>query len=259
MKPTLSLFLDMELTSLSPDAQPISIGIVAGTLPQTSFYAEFTDFDLARCDDWVRENVVGKLIGENIREWTQRNNPRWHTVYNDTAIIKTELLYFLSQFSDYNLQFIVDCGTWDWWFFMQLVAEWEEVYLAKTHVPHNALQTNIERHVDLPGVLGHEVKDLSLGWHEITYVVNDSFPNKDLLNFKHLPKTRIGLPKLPDNISPIPFDLNDLIAIKKGITPGEAFDLNREEMAFSESSMSVNKHNALWDAKVIRENYNKLM
>ena len=91
---------------------------------------------------------------------------------------------------------------------------------------------------------------------------------------------KTGLPKLPDNISPVPFDLNDLIAIKKGITPKEAFNLNREALwkqditGWSDNEVKsikemtvikdhtgeniLNKHNALFDAKVIKEIYNKL-
>jgi hypothetical protein len=94
-------------------------------------------------------------------------------------------------------------------------------------------------------------------------------------------ETRTGLPKLPDNISPVPEDLNDLIARSKGISVREAFDLNREELAlgwvgnkqrefineFKEQELAFHgfpgeikdqKHNALWDAKVIKEIYQKL-
>ena len=71
-------------------------------------------------------------------------------------------------------------------------------------------------------------------------------------------------------------DLNDLIALKMGCTIKEAFDLNREKLALGEwyNLMKANipivsekkglmfvepdskqKHNSLWDAKVIKINY----
>ena len=89
---------------------------------------------------------------------------------------------------------------------------------------------------------------------------------------------KTGLPKLPDNISPVPEDLNNLIAHKRGISVREAFDLDRERFigkscnpdsldkdvynaiyaADDETSDSF-KHNALFDSKVIKEIYNKLI
>ncbi len=335
------LFVDFEFTSLSPDAQPISVGVVSdcgnngdnvvlehtesdmlkaldfcgdfGISPDgwekysdklhpglisvlsnaredwdkfeafkrnnapseylivdffnylwqpRSFYAEFTDFDINRCDDWVKENVVRKLkmfdgsdcIGISNENALKMMNSGISCVsgfkYNLQVIgsiseIKSQLISWLSQFSYYEIQVVVDCGTWDWYWFLQLVAEWDEV----------------------------EVKEF------------DSFVGTIKLHHVNIP-CRIGLPKLPSNISPVPFDLNDLIAIKKGISPKEAFDLNREVLAFMNAGDGVSKngesfskhcnkvvefpsgkilqdgmikHNSLWDAKVIKAIYNKLM
>ncbi len=82
---TINLFFDCEFTSLSPDAQLISIGVVSDEMttdinspvdeiakammgqkqskyfPSKSFYAELSDFDINRCDSWVKENVVSKF------------------------------------------------------------------------------------------------------------------------------------------------------------------------------------------------------
>lgn len=56
---------------------------------------------------------------------------------------------------------------------------------------------------------------------------------------------------IPKNIYYIPFDICTLFK-SKGIDP----DVNREEFAGIESRDQ--KHNALWDAEVIKECYNKL-
>ena len=55
---------------------------------------------------------------------------------------------------------------------------------------------------------------------------------------------------LPKNIYYIPFDLSTYFKVK-GIDP----DINREQFAKLQSDK---KHNALWDAKVIKACYNKL-
>jgi len=304
---TINLYLDMEFTSLSPDAQPISIGIVSGEvfpfkipladfdikmLPEAtqrhilrinpqfiecigkevtkdvtvacyqvgvppkysnidaaflqfflpvqchdskSFYAEFNDFSLGGCDDWVKENVVKKLMFDCpvLNGATSGDMSNWEITDNiteiaaNTALIKTYLSKWLSQFSDYQIQIVVDCGTFDWWFFLQLVATWDEVR--------------------------EQIKSTGRVLQE--------------------GGCKVGLPMLPDNISPVPLDLNDLIAIKKGIGVKEAFDMSREWLAngvfpdspygqvATASSMNEsinNKHNALWDAKVIKCVYAKI-
>lgn len=242
---TLNLYIDFEFTSLSPDAQPISVGIVSDEIAfrfpnpepkivtmndmipiSKSFYAEFTDFDLNRCDDWVKENVVGKLkyygtseqdkmfVDSSVDEGTY-----WGS--QNTAEIKEALYCWLKQFSDYQIQIVVDCGTYDWYWFLQLVAEWDDVRTSEEHIDYTQ-------------------------------------SNRVVAVYR-----KVGLPKLPSNISPVPFDLNDLIAIKKGISPKEAFDLNREELASTMIEVpnqieywgKSGKHNALWDAKVIKEVY----
>ena len=323
MKPTLNLFFDFEFTSLSPDAQPISLGIVSDDTntiniskfdlhPETlkrlckkeyvpefltiknvssrdaglpffaefeipenkldnsgypcynvrcgvllnkpinhfiieskSFYSEFSDFDLNRCDDWVKENVVKKLRfnnkiwGKNAFEESHTEMGSWHGS-GPTKSVRTMLNKWLSQFSDYNIQFVGDCSTFDWYHLLQLIGEWE-------------------------------VKGIMLDYCP-TCNYDGSYPVEE--------KYKVGLPHLPGNISPIPQDLNDLIALKKGISAREAFEVDREELACdAENSMMKEKkvesfrymsgvewgneglntpHNSLWDARVIKVIYNKL-
>lgn len=63
---------------------------------------------------------------------------------------------------------------------------------------------------------------------------------------------------IPKNVYYIPFDICTLMKIK-GVDP----DINREEFARSGSYWftedQIQKHNALWDAKMIKACYDKLM
>lgn len=64
-----------------------------------------------------------------------------------------------------------------------------------------------------------------------------------------------GAFNIPKNIYYIPFDISTLFK-EKGIDP----DVNREKFGFGEylQEMKVQKHNSLWDARMIRACYNKL-
>ena len=248
-KNEIKLFVKFQFTSLSPDAQLISLGIVSdnilsklkigedlplgGKLQEKtetkriestkSFYAEFSDFDINRCDKWVKKNVVEKLKYKDSRP----DHKDWFWDKYDSKenleIASSYLKHWLTQFKDYNITFVCDCGTYDFYWLAQLIGEWETTSI----------------------------------WN-------------NQKNYNEPIKT--GLPQLPLNISPVPLDLNDLIAHKKEISVREAFDLDREWLANDytpDCDVSIvfgsdmvksrgNKHNALWDAKIIKKIYKKL-
>ena len=306
----IKLFVDFEFTSLSPDAQPISVGIVSETTKRAkypvvsvqtkepfkeepietdigidalgrlciythgefllneseskSFYAEFTDFDISRCDDWVKENVVAKLqFYPESHDKTDEYDTQVWDMCNRFENVKIKLRQWLSQFSDYKIQFVVDCGTWDWYWLLQLLAEWEE------DSPKGILIIPEGKFTEL------QLKEFVDNWKNTGISV---FKSKDYPIYNAIKR---GLPKLPSNVSPVPMDLNDLIAFKKGISVSEAFDLNREELAFGwyknaerniinkfkedelaffgfKGESKDQKHNAMWDAKVIKAIYEQL-
>jgi hypothetical protein len=276
----INLYFYFEFTSLSPDAQPISLGIVSdeyfpefgcfkqthgkGSLREKSFYAEF-EFDINRCDDWVKENVVSKLEKPS-NEFTKTNGGiiRKAPLDKSTLNIKRQLKEWLSQFSDYEIQFVCDCGTFDWYHLLQLIGEWDKPELSLTHFP---IESDHSRFLD---------NDFSKDQFDNLYIYLEGKHKPIYRDQLYIPIT--GLPKLPSNISPVPQDLNDLIAIRKGISVKEAFDLDREELSCNaENSMMIEKkveafrynsgeswadnnqkHNALWDAKVIKAIFNKL-
>ena len=265
---TINIYFDFEFTSLSTDAQPISLGIVSETvhkndfreidfgctweelqkLPKPSFYAEFSDFDLNRCDDWVKENVVSKLQFKD--DIFRHGTPELKRIKDTTHKIKISLKNWLERFSNYNIQFVCDCGTFDWYWMLQLLAEWDtKKYCAIKNT--GLCQVKLGKIEKCPS------KMYLNGWNG-----ESEFECQAMFNM------RFGLPKLPSNISPISQDLNDLIAQKKGISVREAFELNREDLATEETIngftvvtkaiAEANKHNSLWDAKVIKAIYEKL-
>jgi len=59
---------------------------------------------------------------------------------------------------------------------------------------------------------------------------------------------------IPKNIYYIPFDLCTLLKIK-GIDP----DISREKLARAGTKEELQKHNALWDAIIIKECYNNII
>ena len=99
-------FYDIKATSVSPDADLISLGIIAvqDNKVVKSIYSEFTDFNIDKCDDWVKENVVGKLTGNkggHIQVSDGSNVDNCDTkIYGDTLFISTHLKQWLSQFED---------------------------------------------------------------------------------------------------------------------------------------------------------------
>ena len=112
MRPTTRFFYDFEATGLQRDCDPISIGIVetyvnhGKSIYETrTFYAEFTDYDINKCDNWVKENVISKLHLE-------KTNDPWNI--KDTKIeIKKALLKWISHRDCSEAEFWADCDLID--------------------------------------------------------------------------------------------------------------------------------------------------
>lgn len=178
----MKIFFDTEFTGLHKNTTLISIGLVSED--GRTFYAEFTDYDEAQLNDWLKENVIKNLHLDN---WLRHNGN-----YDDMKVrgnkedIQTKLRDWLNQFD--SVEMWSDCLAYDWVLF------------------------------------------------------NDIFGTAF---------------DIPEQVYYIPFDICTLFKIKS-IDP----DINREEFAKSNlvkiAFQKGAKHNALWDAYVIRECYNKL-
>lgn len=56
----MNIYFDTEFTGLVPGTTLISIGCI--TENNDCFYAEFTDYDKSKVDDWIQKNVIDNLI-----------------------------------------------------------------------------------------------------------------------------------------------------------------------------------------------------
>jgi len=302
---TLNLFLKMHFTSLSPDGQCISLAIITDTFINSylregedkpyfkSFYAEFTDFDINRCDEWVKSNVVSKLnlsyngIPKGYDHFTGFDGSNFsYTIFqnskdrvpddtktifgnnvgclSDSKGIKSAIINWLSQLSDYKLNFIVDCGWFTWYKFVELMGEWEEKKFVYAAVNLSAIPR------------GMDVDECVRLFREDSISFFENVPNASPINSKY----RTGIPKLPANFPPVPTDINELILYSylkrfdKSKSISDAFDVDRENLMYliddqkqysglykvvdNVYTLDSNKYNALWDCKVTKAIYEKL-
>ena len=189
------IFFDTEFTGLHQDTTLISIGLISEC--GKTFYAELTDYDKSQVDDWIEENVIDKLLGnEMFKDNYWDHNFR---MGGNSPAVKEALEVWFKQFGDV-VEIWSDCLSYDWVLFCQLFG--------------NAFN-------------------------------------------------------IPKNVYYIPFDICTLFKVK-GIDP----DISREEFVgysnyrdgqFEEIAPNTvrdcgdQKHNALFDARIIKMCYDKLI
>jgi len=178
------IFFDTEFTGLHQKTTLISIGLISEC--GKTFYAEFTDYDQSQIDDWLKDNVISKLIIDK-DSLGLFGDPDNHIVRGDTKSVKYYLEKWLSQFEEVEMW--SDCLSYDWVLFNQI---W-----------------------------GHAFN-------------------------------------IPKNVYYIPFDICTLFKIKGIDNPFIEIDPDVSREAFA-SVNGNDKHNALWDARVIKMCYDKLI
>ncbi len=257
---TTKIFYDFEATSVSRDADMISVGLVAVTEKELSrttnfiekeaieiitneifhpeknikiktFYAEFTDFNLDKCDDWVKENVVGKLKGYLD---LSSNAPDCQMI-STTDNISKALKKWLSQFE--KIEFWADFDVIDKPMLIDLISDWDYKVRGQERI------VQLTEHIGDTRWLCTDFKEECHPCYNIQDLYKTGLP-------KHLPNIRY------DQF----FDLHTLFKIK-----GIDTDINRQD--FSEVKQQViplpfsdydKSHNALYDAYVNYLCYQKL-
>ena len=188
----MKIYVNEEFTGLTKDTDLISIGLVAEN--GSTFYGELTDFNIAKCDQWVKDNVVSKLKYYNKYDYYYKENNHSVEILDSKHRVGVHLNLWLNSFLE-EIQFVSDVGHYDFTLLIDLLTQ------------------------------GKSALDL------------------------------------PEYISPALYDINQLIAQKLDIAMHQAFDLNREELLVQMHRFTTNadptydKHNALWDAFVIKELY----
>ena len=179
----MKIFFDTEFTGLHQTTTLISIGLI--TENETTFYAEFNDYNKNQVDSWIKENVINKLKYKkeilNKAGHADNMGDVSFAMSSNSSVIKKYLTKWLSKWN--KVEMWSDCLAYDWVLFNNL---W-----------------------------GHAFN-------------------------------------IPKNIYHVPFDICTLFKIN-GIDP----DINREK--FVGMSNQLGKHNALWDASVIKACHEKLM
>lgn len=199
----MKIFFDTEFTGLHKDTTLISIGLIDKY--GRTFYAEFSDYDESKCDNWIRENVIKHLKWSKegpVEDFVNIYDNGWEA-FGSKEYIKIVLTEWLSKYN--NVELVSDCCHYDMILFIDIFGD---------------------------------------AW------------------------------SIPDVVNPVCHDINQDIAKYFDISEREAFDLSREKIIekviidiqdianhfdISEREKIINiegdKHNALYDAKVIKEIY----
>lgn len=133
------LFFDTEFTDLKKDCDLISIGVCAyieglvdddGSPSIPCFYAESMDFAEEKCSDFVRENVLSRLLmagkfGAMHEEHMDSHNNRSVIMYGVEQDIGMALRDWINQFMKYNnegkIEVWSDCLAYDWVLFCDIL------------------------------------------------------------------------------------------------------------------------------------------
>lgn len=88
----MKIFFDEEFTGLHKDTTLISIGLISSD--GRSFYAEFNDYDIKQCNEWINKKVLPNL-SKTIDELSSIADIN---VDGDINEIRTELIKWIDQF-----------------------------------------------------------------------------------------------------------------------------------------------------------------
>lgn len=107
-------FLDTEFTSLTQQAQLLSIAIVDEN--ENVFYAEFTDYDSDNISEWINENVISQFFLSSEKTLTSSSI----FIKGNTELVKYELVKWLEAYKNTTCKFIADVYMYDWVLFAEL-------------------------------------------------------------------------------------------------------------------------------------------
>lgn len=183
------------------------------------FYAEFQDYDREQCDEWIKENVIKNCF---------------IPIFPSHSDIEKEIKKM--EKNGYEISKIPSMPS------------------GYSPIVHYTKRTNENGVTEVSGDgawIWRHLKEWLLQFDFIEFV-------SDVCHYDFVLLIDIfgGAFDLPDNICPVCHDINQDIANFYGISEKEAFDKSREDVI--QNSIGGKKHNALYDAEVIKAIYDKI-
>lgn len=212
------LFFDAKFTGFRKDTTFISLGIVSDN--GKKFYAEFTDYNVEQCDEWIKENIIKNLVlnpipyHSNVEEELEKKEKEGYVIARNPEVPFHGAIISYSFSNEYEKGSINCVGTSGW-----VHCELKE-WLSQFDSIHFVSD---ECHYDFVLLI-----DLITGG-----------------------KTALDL---PDNISKTCYDIDSDITKYYRIWEEEEFSMSREEIVLDLCGHEIEgvKHNALHDAEMIK-------
>lgn len=218
----MNLYFDTEFTGLHKDTTLISIGIVSEN--GKKFYAEFLDFDFDQVNGWIEENVLDNLILKKLF----------------AILVESSMLEMVEEWRKNGYE-VSDYP----------VVDNKRRFVYETKREKDGL-------TEVVGEKGWVREKLSKWLQQFDSVqfVSDVC-HYDFVLLIDLFGSAWDLPK---NVPPVCHDISQDIARHYGISDAEAFDKSREEIVKELCGHEIEgrKHNALYDAEVIKAIYNEV-
>ena len=101
----MKIFFDTEFTGLHKHTTLVSVGLVAEN--GEKIYAELNDYDEAQVDEWLKNNVIDKLLHNNEAEW-DIPSPYY---YGNSEFVREALLSWINKFG--QIEWVSDVCHYD--------------------------------------------------------------------------------------------------------------------------------------------------
>lgn len=109
------LYFDTEFTELSKKGELISLALVSEN--NEIFYAEFDDYPIKTCNEWVIQNVIPNLLFKEKETFFKSSNDACY-MKDASDRIADALCNWFSELG--NVEIYADCLAFDWVFFCNL-------------------------------------------------------------------------------------------------------------------------------------------
>lgn len=110
------IFFDTEFTGLRQNTTLISIGLTSQD--GHTFYAEITDYNPEQVDDWIRDNVINKLLYNDKKAGTINDDIKQYRIKTTLAGLRAPMCRWFAQFE--SVEIWADVLAYDWVLFCNI-------------------------------------------------------------------------------------------------------------------------------------------